>query len=167
MAKSKIRCQAVTTLGAEIDRRYASVARRAHERFEGRDHDSGGPLDDWLGAEAELIWKPAVEVAESDSEFVIEAAIAGVDPEELEVQVSPRDVLIQAASEHTHPPAKGTVLLCEFRPGRLFRVVHLPRVANPEKAHAKYRNGLLKVVVPFTESGTRAVPDPLRRHERP
>jgi HSP20 family protein len=169
MAKSKIRCQPVTSLREQIEHRYASVGRRAHERYAARNQEPGGTLDDWLSAEAELIWKPAVEVAESDSEFVIEAAIAGVKPKAVEVQVSPNDVLIQATGEHAHGAAKGTVHLCEFRPGQLFRVVHLPRQANPAKAHAEYRNGLLKVIVPLgkIEARPAKVPDPLSRRERP
>jgi HSP20 family protein len=169
MAKSRIGCHPVTSIGEQIERRYAIVGRRAHERYVARNYQPGGTLDDWLSAEAELIWSPAVEVAESDSEFVIEAAIAGVEPAAIDVQVSPTDVLIQAAGEHTHGPAKGIVHLCEFRSGQLFRVVHLPRPANPARAHAEYRNGLLKVVVPLATATRRSttVPDALSRHERP
>jgi HSP20 family protein len=169
MAKSKIRCQPVTSLSEQIEHRYANVGRLAHERYAARNQEPGGTLDDWLSAEAELIWKPAVELAESDSEFVIEAAIAGVEPAAVDVRVSPSDVLIQATGEHRHQPAKGTVHLCEFRPGLLFRVVHLPRRADPAKAHAEYRNGLLKVVVPLETAQPRTMkaPHPLSRRERP
>jgi HSP20 family molecular chaperone IbpA len=48
---------------------------------------------DWLEAERELVWKPAIELEERDNEFLLEMAAAGVDPKDFDIQVTPEDIL--------------------------------------------------------------------------
>lgn len=70
---------------------------------------------------------------------------AGVDPRRLDVQATPDTLLIKAEIEHAHSAAKGTIHVCEFQPGHLFRAVRLPVKVDPDAVKAEYRNGLLRV----------------------
>jgi len=127
-----------------VERIQHRVAERAFELFNRRGGTLGRALDDWLAAERETVWKPPVEVVEKDGEFLIEAALAGVAPKDLDVQVTANGVLIQGNGAHRHCPGE-VVHACEFRPGRLFRTVEFPRRVDPDKVRAEYQNGLLRV----------------------
>jgi HSP20 family molecular chaperone IbpA len=57
--------------------------------------------------------------------------------------VTPEDVLIRADVDHEHSAEEGTVHVCEFNGGKLFRSIHFPEKIDPDSVKAEYRNGLL------------------------
>jgi len=91
------------------------------------------------------VWKPAIELRRKDGQFEVLVATAGVESKELDVQITPDDLLIKAEIHHRHTPEKGAVQVCEFNSGWLFRSVHFPEKIDPDTATADYRNGLLRV----------------------
>jgi HSP20 family protein len=133
------------TLLDDIEQIQKRVTERAYELFRNRGAALGGALGDWLAAERETIWKPPIEVCQTGNQFVIQAALAGVEPQQLDIQVTRDTVLIKADMPHTHPETKGIVHVCEFRPGQLFRVITLPAPIDPEAVKAEYRDGVLRV----------------------
>jgi HSP20 family protein len=122
------------------------IASRAEELHDERGR-SGQPLDDWLAAERETIWKPAMEVQQGDGTYVVEAAVAGLEPRQIDVRIAPNDVLIVGNVHHRHQHT-GDTLLCEFSSGPLFRSYHFAHPVNPARARAEYKNGLLRITVP-------------------
>jgi HSP20 family molecular chaperone IbpA len=56
--------------------------RQAYDIFEHR-HPAGRDLEHWFQAEQELLWKPPIEIHETDGKLVMEAAISGVDPKDM------------------------------------------------------------------------------------
>lgn len=129
----------------EIEQIQKRITARAHEIFRERGAALGAALNDWLAAERQTVWKPAIEICQKDNQFVVEAALAGVDPEQLDIQVTRDTLLIKADVAHTHPEAKGVVHACEFQPGQLFRAIQLPAPIDPDTVKAEYRDGLLRV----------------------
>ena len=121
------------------------IMRRAYEIFEQSGSVFGRDLDNWFQAEQELHWKPAIELRETDTEFVFEAALPGVEPKDIEIEVTPEDIVLKTSIEHQHKEEKGTVHICEFQTGTLFRSIHLPTQINPDKVKAEFKNGLLRV----------------------
>ena len=142
MAKADIELKKVDTVFDELKSIHEAISRRAYEFFRSQ---SDGPLGDWLNAERELVWKPAVELRQKETHVEILAAIPGVEPKDLDVQVTPEDVLIKADIHHKHTPDEGTIRICEFQAGNLFRSVHLPEKIDPGSVKAEYRNGMLKL----------------------
>jgi len=130
------------------------ITRRAHEIFE---RGGGSDLDNWLAAENEVVWKPAIELRETKSDFLLTVAVPGVDPKEIEVEATPRDVVIKADIHHEHSEDKGTVHSCEFMCGSMFRSIHLPKKVNPEAVKAEYKNGILKIQAPLSKEQTRKI----------
>ena len=124
------------------------IARRAYELFRQRDGLPGDPTADWLTAERETIWKPAVELREKDGMFTVVAALPGVEVRDVGVDVSDEDVVIKASSSHSCSDTKGHVHQCEFATAELFRSVRFPKPVDPAKAKAEYQNGLLTIKVP-------------------
>lgn len=49
--------------------------------------------------------------------FVIEAAVAGVDPKQFDVQVTPTELVLRAQVHHSDREREGEVVLCEFANG--------------------------------------------------
>lgn len=127
----------------ELERAHQEIRRRAYELFQRHRTRPADPVDDWLQAEREVFWRPAVEVRRKDGKVEVRAAIAGVDPEDLDVQVSGEDVVIRADRPHRHDEKSGEVHVCEFAPGRLFRSIRLPERIDPDSVEAEYRHGLL------------------------
>ena len=109
----------------------------------------GRDLDHWLQAQRELLWKPAVELREADGEFVLEAAVSGLDPKDIDIEVTPEDIVLKRDIQHEEK--KGTVHICEFQSGRMFRSIHLSKRINPDKVKAEIKDGLLKLKAEIVE----------------
>lgn len=141
----------------ELETMQRQITQRAFDLFNRRGASLGRALDDWLTAEREIVWRPPVEVSEKSEEFLVEAALAGVDAKQLDVEVTPEELLIRSDATHKHAPGE-TVYMCEFRSGKLFREIRFPRKIDPDKVRADYRDGLLRVWAPAAkEAGTRKV----------
>ena len=145
MAKSDIALHKADTIFNELDRLQTAIKQRAYDLFRTRGTVWGSPLADWVNAERELVWKPAIELRQKDGQFEVLAATPGVEAKDLDVQITPEDILIKADIHHMHTPVEGSVQLCEFTGGLLFRSIHFPEKVDPESATAEYRNGMLRV----------------------
>lgn len=145
MARNDIALRKAETIVNELDQLHTAISRRAYDLFRNRGSLWGGPLVDWLDAERELVWKPAIELRQKDSQFEVLAATPGVEAKDLDVQITPEEILIKADIQHKHTPEEGAVEVCEFIAGQLFRSVHFPEKIDPDSATAEYRNGMLRV----------------------
>ena len=153
----------VETISAEVD----AVDNRIRQRAWELSRANGGSLDpslDWLRAERDICWRPAVELRRRGDDFVVVAAVAGVEPDEIQVAVTPEDLLVQANVDHTHD-GDGDVHLCEFHRGPLFRTVHFPQPIEPDQMKVDLRNGLLRITAPVAGSA-KAAPAPKPRANR-
>ena len=127
MKKSDIDLRTTDSILGELNRVQQAVRERAYELFENNAGRDGGPLSDWLTAEQEIIRRPPVEVHRRDSHYEVRAATAGVPAENLNVQVTPDDVLIEATAEDRE----------------LFGSVHFPEKIDPNSVRVKYKDGML------------------------
>ena len=135
----------------EMERMQNRIMQRAHEIFSESGGTFGRDLEDWLQAERELVWKPAIELTEKDNEFCLEIAAAGVDPRDIDIEVTPEDILVKANVQHEHGERKGDVYYCEFECGNLFRSIRLPKRIDADKVKAEFKNGLLTLRAPVAE----------------
>src|SRR5439155_21768574 len=78
------------------------IMRRAYEIFEENGSTLGRDLDNWAQAEREMVWKPAFELSEKDGRFQLEAAISGVDPKNIDIEVTPEDIVLKAETQRQH-----------------------------------------------------------------
>jgi HSP20 family protein len=135
----------------EIDRMQDRIMRRAYDIFSENGGIFGRDMDDWLRAERELVWKPAIELEEKDDEFRLQIATPGVDSKNIDIEVTPEDILVKADVHHEHKEKKGEVYACEFESGNLFRSIHLPKKIDPDKVKAEFKNGMLSLTAPIAE----------------
>jgi HSP20 family molecular chaperone IbpA len=148
----KVPVHQVESVASEIETLQRQIESRAAELHDERG-SSGQPLGDWVAAERELLWRPAMEVQQRDGTYVLEAALAGLEPGQLNVRVAPYDVVISANVQHRHPHT-GDTLLCEFMAGPLFRSYHFAHPVDPVRTRAEYKNGLLRITAPLAPART-------------
>ena len=98
-----------------------------------------------------MVWKPALELRETDGEFVLEVAVSGVDPKDIDIEVTPEDIILKAGIQHEHEEKRGTTHICEFQSAKMYRSIHLPKRINPDKVKAEIKNGLLKLKAEIAE----------------
>jgi HSP20 family molecular chaperone IbpA len=143
-----------TSILDQIEQIRSRVEQRAYELFRRRGGGSD-PTADWLAAEQELLWKPAVELREKDGVFTVVAAVPGVDAKDVSVDVSPEGVVIKASATTRRSSTEGQIHHSEFTSADLFRSVQFPGAVDPARAKADYRNGILTVTAPAVPAAKR------------
>lgn len=133
----------------QLEHLHDRIAERAYALFKGRNGFGDDPLTDWLSAERELVWAPAIEVREQDDTVVVQAALPGVEAKDISVDVTASDVVVKAEATHRHTEDKGTVHRSEFVAGEAFRAITLPKPIDVSRAKADFQNGMLRVTAPI------------------
>jgi HSP20 family protein len=139
------------TIFDEIEKMQDRVMQRAYDIFRTNGGSIGRDLADWLQAERELVWKPDIELEEKDNEFRLKIAVPGVDPKNIDIEVTPEDVLVKGELHHQHKEKKGEIHTCEFASGNLFRSIHLPKRIDTDKVKAEFKNGMLTLKAVIAE----------------
>jgi HSP20 family protein len=152
MAKNDVELRKTDSIRGEMERLERAISQRAYDLFRMNGTPWGSALADWLSAERSLVWKPAVELRQKDNQFEVLAATAGVDPEDLDVQVTPDDLLIKGKVDHEHTAQEGDVHVCEFKSGQMFRSVHFPQKIDPATVKAEYKDGMLHLTAIIAKS---------------
>ena len=127
----KVRCRPVDSVLAEVEGVQRHIAQRAHEISRARAGAIASALEDWMNAERETIWRPALEVRRTKDAFVIEAAVAGIEPKQFDVQVTPTELVLSAQVHHSDREQEGEGVLCEFAKGPLFRSYKFSEPVDP------------------------------------
>lgn len=143
----------------EIEKVQREIERRAYELFESRGRELGHDIDDWLAAERELVWSPPISMEEGDGEITVQLSAPGFAPENIDVELTPQDLLIEAEAREESEKRKGKARMHEMRSAKLFRSVHFPRAIDPDSAEAEFRDGVLRLRAKVAEehaSGSRA-----------
>jgi len=92
-----------------------------------------------------------VDVSTTADALVIEAALPGVRPEDVEITVESGTLTISGSYRTERDEAEGEYIVRELRRGSFSRVVSLPEGLDPDKAEATFNHGLLELRIPKTE----------------
>jgi len=128
-----------------IAKRLDRVRQRAFEIFEKRGSKIGHELDDWLKAEDEVFGWPAAELAEKDGKYEAQITLPGFDPKEVEVTVTPSEIIVHAETRHEKEIKEGNVLWTEFGSNDVYRRFELPARIDVDKTSATLDNGMLRI----------------------
>lgn len=135
----------------ELQRMEDCIMRRAYDIFQDNGSVFGKDLDNWLAAERELVWKPAIELKEKENQFEVQVAVAGVDPKDISVEVTSEDLLVKAETRTEKKDEKSDIHTSELQVGSLFRSIHFPKKVDANKVKAEIKNGLLTIIAPIAE----------------
>lgn len=89
-----------------------------------------------------------IDVYQTPEEIVVESTIAGVDPENLDIDITPEAVTIRGKREKEKKVAEENYFYQECYWGKFSRSVILPQEINPEESTATLKNGVLTVRMP-------------------
>ena len=112
----------------------------------------GGPvgLQDFENAGHEAMIP--VDVYEKDGQLVVRAAMPGVEPDDIQVNVRDNVVTITAETRREQDVNEGSWLRHEYRYGRMSRALRLPNDVDVSKAEARYEHGMLRLCFPHTQA---------------
>lgn len=117
------------------------AARATSPRVETRAADGN-----WSDGEPE--GQLTVDVYQTPNDIFIESAIAGVRPEDIDIDVTSDSITIRGAREHERRASDEDYLYQECYWGRFARSIILPQEVDPESAEVTFKNGILTVKLP-------------------
>lgn len=94
---------------------------------------------------AECTWKPQIDMYETPEQITIIIEIAGVDKENLGLEIDRKAVKIYGQRIENPRMENGTYRLAEIQYGHFERFISLPAAIDADKAKASYTNGFLKI----------------------
>lgn len=118
-------------------------------------HNELGRLFNWtfgLAEDTKANWAPAIDVYEENDKLVVKADLPGVKPEDVEVKVTPTHLVIKGQREDKSEVKKEQFYRFERSYGAFERVIPLPDDIKQEEVAAAYKNGVLEVTLPRTQT---------------
>lgn len=115
-------------------------------RGEKPDHDMFHPMNPMFCLN-KRIWKPQMDIFETGTDIIIQAEIAGVEKNDISIEVTNKAVRISGNRCRTPPNAPTTYRLAEIQFGRFERILYLPSLINTEKVTASFYNGFLELTL--------------------
>jgi HSP20 family protein len=92
-----------------------------------------------------------LDVTTGADSLTIEAALPGIKPDDVEVTVENGTVTITGKTADERSAEEGSYVLQEIRRGNFSRTVTLPTGLEPDKAHATFEHGILRLEIPKAE----------------
>lgn len=99
-----------------------------------------------MGSEGE--GQLTVDVYQTPEEIVVESTIAGVKPEDLDIDVTNESVTIRGERRKDVTVSDGDYFYQECFWGKFSRSIILPQEVDPEKAESSIKNGVLAIHLP-------------------
>ncbi|MBP9802533.1 Hsp20/alpha crystallin family protein [Patescibacteria group bacterium] len=94
---------------------------------------------------------PAIDVYENKDSVVIEASLAGIKPEDVNISVKDDIFSLEGSRRETSEVEEKNYYRKEVRTGSFHRSVMLPASVQADLAEAHFENGLLKIILPKEE----------------
>lgn len=92
-----------------------------------------------------------IDLRETDDQFILEAAMPGVRPEDIDVSVQGNQLRIQGEVRKEEERKGERYHYRERHAGRFQRMITLPSSINPDQVSCELRNGVLTVTMPKAE----------------
>lgn len=89
-----------------------------------------------------------IDVHQTPTHIIVESTIAGVKPENLDIDITAESVTIRGTREHEEEVNEADYIYQECFWGRFSRSIILPQEIDPDKAEANLKNGVLKIKLP-------------------
>jgi len=89
-----------------------------------------------------------LDVYQTPSSIIVESAVAGVNPEDLDISITSDSVSVRGKREKMEKVEEKDYLFQECYWGRFSRSIMLPQEVDPDRAQASLKNGVLKIILP-------------------
>lgn len=94
------------------------------------------------------IWRPEIDIEDSEDHYLIKANIPGAEPENVKVQFHKGMLSLKGKVESKKEEKGKNYIQCERSSGEFYRSFFLPDVHEDAKIEAKFKNGVLEISVP-------------------
>jgi HSP20 family protein len=111
----------------------------------------GGATDE---ADQHPSWRPAAEGRIEDGAYVIQLALPGMDPKDVEVSLMDNVLTVKGERKADHDTAGKDYFIREVAYGAFQRNFALPEAVDAGQVEAKYAKGMLEVRVPAPQAAT-------------
>ncbi len=98
-----------------------------------------------------LDFAPAVNIYEKNDKVFIEAALTGINPENVEVSIENNVLILKGENRRESEVDDKNYYRHEVKMGSFYRAVNLPAKVEEDQAQANYQNGILKIEIPKRE----------------
>ena len=99
-------------------------------------------------------WSPAVDVQETDTEYVIKADLPDVKKEDVKVELLDGTLTIEGERQQEKEEKGKKFHKIEREYGKFLRRFALPSEVDPSKVQAEFKNGVLNVHLPKSATAT-------------
>jgi len=97
---------------------------------------------------------PKIDLYQTEDEVVAEAELPGIESkDDIEVNVTPHSLTIKGELKRGRELREENFFHSERYYGAFHRTLSLPAEVEPEKALARYQNGILEIRIPKSERG--------------
>ena len=131
---------------AEAESIENRIRQRAFELSHRRPDDAHSRYD-WIVAESEIVSAPPAEILEKNGKFEVKFALTGANLGDIDVMLTPDQILLKSEARHEHAEEIGTVHLCEFKSTTVFRSLNFPAPVDANTAKVDVDGGTVRVTV--------------------
>ena len=117
-----------------------NIVDRFFEDFASRDHIGG-----------EKAWTPSMDVSENENAFTVKAEVPGMDKKDIDITLTDGLLTIKGEKKSERNEAEENYHLVESSYGSFSRTLRLPVDVELSKVDAKYKDGILTIVLPKAE----------------
>jgi HSP20 family protein len=100
----------------------------------------------------EIQWIPALEVEERDGKLLVQADLPGMGADDVTMEVDEGVLTISGERREERQVGGDGRRRTERRYGRFSRSIVLPEGARTDEIHAAFRNGVLEITIPLSQS---------------
>ena len=103
------------------------------------------------------IWKPAIEIQETEKDSILKAAIPGIKAKDLDIEVTQEEVAISGEYREEKQTEEKAFFRSEFHYGNFQRIVPLPVPIQNDRVKSEFKDGILTLTMPKLEDAPRKV----------
>lgn len=107
--------------------------------------------------EAQMTWKPAVELKDTEESVILRAELPGIEGKDLDIRVTREAVAISGEHRYEKKAEDKGYFRTEFRYGKFQRVVALPVAVQNDQVQAEFKDGILTLTLPKVTEARRKV----------
>jgi HSP20 family protein len=89
-----------------------------------------------------------IDVVETNDDYVVKAAIPGIDPKDVDISIQDDVLTISGKFEEKHEEKDQHYIRQELSYGEFHRSLKLPPTVEVDKANAKFEHGMLELHLP-------------------
>jgi HSP20 family protein len=105
-----------------------------------------------FGSHGRGSWSPAVEVRERDGNLEVTVELPGLTKEDVKLECTDEGLVIEGEKRQERQENEHGLHRSERSYGYFCRLIPLPNGAEPDKARAEFKDGLLQVKIPVADN---------------